>query len=341
MSISEPFIRRPVATSLLMAGVVLLGILGYKLLPISALPTVDFPTIEVTTFYPGASADVMVSSITTPLERQFGQISGLASMNSTSSFGTSTITLQFVLDRPIDVAAQDVQAATNVAGGFLPPNLPNPPKYNKVNPAYTPILTLSITSDSLPLDRVNDFADTLLAQKISEVTGVGLVTIQGNQKPAVRVQVNPAAISALGLSLEAIDLLLRVREHEPTVLLLEEERVFPGVLRVPLLDHLLEGGLVLRLGQRDRVRSVVREVEPDEVDLVAESRLHVLLVVEARLLLEGRAQRRERLGADRELPEELVDLLPLVGVQVGVDRDEDRREAAAPRSRRGARAHAR
>jgi hydrophobe/amphiphile efflux-1 (HAE1) family protein len=204
VSISEPFIRRPVATSLMMAGVILLGVLGYKLLPISALPTVDFPTIEVTTFYPGASADVMVSSITTPLERQFGQISGLASMNSTSSFGTSTITLQFVLDRPIDVAAQDVQAAINVAGGFLPHDLPNPPKYNKVNPADTPILTLSITSDSLPLDKVNDFADTLLAQKLSEVTGVGLVTIQGNQKPAVRVQVNPAAISALGLSLEDV-----------------------------------------------------------------------------------------------------------------------------------------
>ena len=208
MSISEPFIRRPVATSLLMAGVILLGLLGYKLLPISALPTVDFPTIEVTTFYPGASADVMVSSITTPLERQFGQISGLSSMNSTSSFGTSTITLQFVLDRPIDVAAQDVQAAINVAGGFLPANLPNPPKYNKVNPADTPILTLSITSDSLPLDRVNDFADTLLAQKLSEVTGVGLVTIQGNQKPAVRVQVNPAAISGLGLSLEDVRTIL-------------------------------------------------------------------------------------------------------------------------------------
>jgi len=155
-----------------------------KLLPISALPKVDFPTIEVTTFYPGASADVMVSAITTPLERQFGQFAGLASMNSTSSFGVSTITLQFVLDRPIDVAAQDVQAAINVASGFLPRDLPNPPKYNKVNPADTPILTLAITSDSLPLDRVNDFADTLLAQKLSEVTGVGLVTIQGNQKPA-------------------------------------------------------------------------------------------------------------------------------------------------------------
>jgi len=208
VNISEPFIRRPVATSLLMAGVILLGLLGYKLLPISALPTVDFPTIQVTTQYPGASADVMVSSITTPLERQFGQISGLASMNSTSSFGTSTITLQFVLDRPIDVAAQDVQAAINVAGGFLPTNLPNPPKYNKVNPADTPILTLSITSDSLPLDRVNDFADTLLAQKLSEVTGVGLVTIQGNQKPAVRVQLNPAAISSLGLSLEDVRTIL-------------------------------------------------------------------------------------------------------------------------------------
>jgi multidrug efflux pump len=208
VSISEPFIRRPVATSLLMAGVILLGLLGYELLPISALPTVDFPTIEVTTFYPGASADVMVSSITTPLERQFGQISGLASMNSTSSFGTSTITLQFVLDRPIDVAAQDVQAAINVAGGFLPQGLPNPPKYNKVNPADTPILTLSITSDSLPLDRVNDYADSLLAQKLSEVTGVGLVTIEGNQKPAVRVQVNPAAISSLGLSLEDVRTIL-------------------------------------------------------------------------------------------------------------------------------------
>ncbi|HZE56221.1 MAG TPA: multidrug efflux RND transporter permease subunit [Chthoniobacterales bacterium] len=208
MNISEPFIRRPVATSLLMIGVILLGLLGYKLLPISALPTVDFPTIQVTTLYPGASADVMVSSITTPLERQFGQISGLASMNSTSSFGTSTITLQFALDRPIDVAAQDVQAAINIAGGFLPRDLPNPPKYNKVNPADTPILTLSITSDSLPLDRVNDFADTLLAQKLSEVSGVGLVTIQGNQKPAVRVQVNPATISALKLSLEDVRAIL-------------------------------------------------------------------------------------------------------------------------------------
>ncbi len=208
MNISEPFIRRPVATSLLMVGVILLGILGYKLLPISALPAVDFPTVQVFTQLPGASPDVVASSVTTPLERQFGQIPGLASMNSTSSFGTSTITLQFVLDREIDAAAQDVQAAINAAGGVLPRNLPNPPTYNKVNPADTPILSLAITSDSLPLDKVNDFADTVLAQKLSQVTGVGLVSIQGNQKPAVRVQVNPAAAAGLGLSLEDVRALL-------------------------------------------------------------------------------------------------------------------------------------
>ncbi|MHA3775567.1 multidrug efflux RND transporter permease subunit [Verrucomicrobiota bacterium sgz303538] len=208
MNISEPFIRRPVATSLLMVGVILLGFLGYKLLPISALPAVDFPTIQVTTQYPGASAEVMTSSVTTPLERQFGQISGLASMNSVSSFGVSTVTLQFNLDRDIDVAAQDVQSAINVATGYLPRDLPNPPRYGKVNPADTPILTLSVTSDTLPLNKVNDYADTLLAQKLSEVSGIGLVTIQGNQKPAVRVQVNPAAISALSLSLEDVRAIL-------------------------------------------------------------------------------------------------------------------------------------
>ncbi len=202
MSISEPFIRRPVATSLLMVGVILLGLLGYNCLPISALPTVDFPTIQVTTLYPGASADVMVSSITTPLERQFGQISGLASMNSTSSFGTSTITLQFVLDRDIDVAAQDVQAAINAAGGFLPKDLPNPPIYNKVNPADTPILTLAITSDSSAARAGERLRRHAARAEASEVTGVGLVTIEGNQKPAVRVQVNPAALASLGLSLE-------------------------------------------------------------------------------------------------------------------------------------------
>jgi hydrophobe/amphiphile efflux-1 (HAE1) family protein len=187
-----------------MAGVVLMGLLGYMLLPISALPPVDFPTIQVTAQYPGASPDVMASSVTTPLERQFGQISSLSQMTSESSFGTTTIILQFNLNRDIDAAAQDVQAAINAASGVLPKNMPNPPVYNKVNPADTPILTLQITSDTLPLEKVNDLADTVLAQKLSEVSGVGLVTIEGNQKPAVRVRIDPAAIASFGLGLEDV-----------------------------------------------------------------------------------------------------------------------------------------
>src|SRR5512146_3270412 len=186
-----------------MAGVVLMGMLGYWLLPVSALPPVDFPTIQVVGQYPGASPDVMASSVTTPLERQFGQISGLAQMTSVSSFGNTAITLQFVLDRDIDAAAQDVQAQMNAANGVLP-RMPSPPTYSKVNPADTPILTLALTSETLPLEKVNDLADTVLAQKLSEVSGVGLVTIEGNQKPAVRVRVNPAAIAARNISLEDI-----------------------------------------------------------------------------------------------------------------------------------------
>ena len=207
MNISEPFIHRPIATSLLMAGVIIMGVLGYFFLPISALPPVDFPTIVVTAQYPGASPEVMASSVTTPLERQFGQISGLAQMTSISAFGNASITLQFNLDRDIDAAAQDVQAAMNAAGGVLP-KMPSPPTYSKVNPADTPILTLQITSDTLPLEKVNDLADTVLAQKLSEVSGVGLVTIQGNQKPAVRVRVNPASLANLGLSMEDVRIAL-------------------------------------------------------------------------------------------------------------------------------------
>jgi multidrug efflux pump len=202
MNISEPFIKRPIATSLLMVGVILLGLLGYSMLPISSLPTVEFPTIQVVTRYPGGSPQVMTSAITTPLESQFDQISGLTSMTSTSSFGVSTITLQFDLNRDIDVAAQDVQAAINVARGYLPNDLPNLPVYNKVNPADTPILTLAIQSDALPIAKVNDYADTLLAQKLSQVAGVGLVTIEGNQKPAVRIQFNPPALASLGMGPE-------------------------------------------------------------------------------------------------------------------------------------------
>ena len=202
MSPSRPFILRPVATTLLMVGILLVGFVAYKQLPISALPQVDYPTIQVLTFYPGASPEVMTSSVTAPLERQFGQIPGLNQMTSTSSFGSSIVTLQFVLDLNIDVAEQEVQAAINAASNLLPTDLPNPPIYSKINPADSPILTLTLTSTSLPLSRIEDLAETTLSQKISQLPGVGLVSIGGGQRPAVRIQANPTALAAYGLSLE-------------------------------------------------------------------------------------------------------------------------------------------
>jgi multidrug efflux pump len=204
MSPSRPFILRPIATSLLMAGLLLAGAVAFRQLPVSALPEVDYPTIQVVTFYPGASPDVMASAVTAPLERQFGQVPGLNQMTSNSSDGSSVITLQFVLDLDIDVAEQQVQAAINGAGSFLPRDLPNPPIYSKINPADTPVLTLALTSKTLPLSKVQDLADTRLAQKISQLPGVGLVSISGGQKPAVRIQANPAALSAYGLTLEDV-----------------------------------------------------------------------------------------------------------------------------------------
>jgi multidrug efflux pump len=204
MSPSRLFILRPVATSLLMVAVLLVGIVAYRQLPVSALPEVDYPTIQVMTFYPGAAPDVMASSVTAPLERQFGQVPGLAQMTSTSSFGSSLITLQFALDQNIDVEEQQVQAAINAGTTYLPRDLPNPPIYSKVNPADAPILTLALTSDSLPLSRVEDVAETALAQKISQLPGVGLVSISGGQKPAVRVQANPTSQASYGLSLEDV-----------------------------------------------------------------------------------------------------------------------------------------
>src|SRR5438874_2904182 len=204
MSPSRPFILRPVATTLLMVGVVLVGWVAYVQLPVSALPQVDYPTIQVQTFYPGASPEVMASSVTAPLERQFGQIPGLSQMTSTSSGGGSVITLQFSLEESIDVAQQDVQAAINAAYSYLPKDLPNPPVYSKVNPADAPIMTLSLTSETLPLQKVEDLADTVIAQKISQLSGVGLVSINGGQKPAVRIQANPTALANYGLSLEDI-----------------------------------------------------------------------------------------------------------------------------------------
>ena len=202
MSPSRPFILRPVATTLLMVGVLLIGFVAYRQLPVSALPQVDYPTIQIQTFYPGASPDVMASSVTAPLERQFGEIPGLNQMTSISSFGSSVITLQFDLNLNIDIAEQEVQAAINSASNLLPQGLPNPPIYSKVNPADAPILTLALTSTTLPLSKVEDLADTMLAQKISQLPGVGMVSISGGQRPAVRIQANPTALASYGLSLE-------------------------------------------------------------------------------------------------------------------------------------------
>src|SRR6266478_5019826 len=208
MNISRLFILRPVATSLFMSAILLAGAAGYHQLPISALPQVDYPTIQVVTFYPGASPEVMGSSVTAPLERQFGQVPGLNQMTSTSSSGSSVITLQFALELNIDVAEQQVQAAINASGTFLPKDLPNPPIYSKTNPADTPILTLGLTSKTMALSKVEDYADTRLAQKISQLPGVGLVSISGGQQPSIRIQANPMALSAYRLNLEDLRLAL-------------------------------------------------------------------------------------------------------------------------------------
>jgi multidrug efflux pump len=204
MSPSAPFIRRPVATSLLMLAIVLAGLVGYKFLPLSALPQVDFPTIQVQTLYPGASPEVMARTVSAPLERQFGQMSGLARMSSTSAAGVSVITLQFSLGQTLDVAEQEVQAAINAGGSLLPTDLPAPPVYAKVNPADAPVLTLAITSDTMPLTEVQNLVNTRLALKISQVTGVGLVSLQGGQRPAVRIQANTEALAANGLGLDTL-----------------------------------------------------------------------------------------------------------------------------------------
>jgi hydrophobic/amphiphilic exporter-1 (mainly G- bacteria), HAE1 family len=210
MSISEPFVRRPIATSLLMSGILLVGIVAWPLLPVAPLPQVDFPTIVVTGQLPGASPETMASSVATPLEYQFAQIPGLTQMTSTSVLGTAQVTLQFGLDRNIDAAAQDIQSAIDAAGGQLPKNLPAPPSYKKVNPADSPILILAVHSDVLPLTTVDDYCENVIAQQLSQIPGVAQVTIGGQQKPAVRVQIDPAKIAALGLQLEDVATVISV-----------------------------------------------------------------------------------------------------------------------------------
>ncbi|HMA07199.1 MAG TPA: efflux RND transporter permease subunit, partial [Ramlibacter sp.] len=204
MSPSRPFILRPVATSLLMVAIVLAGIVGFRFLPLSALPQVDYPTIQVQTLYPGGSPEVMAQTVTAPMERQFGQMPGLSRMSSTSAAGVSIVTLQFNLGLALDVAEQQVQAAINAGASLLPADLPAPPVYAKVNPADAPVLTLAVTSDTLPLTDVQNIVNTRLALKISQVTGVGLVTLSGGQRPAVRVQADIRALASYGLGLDSI-----------------------------------------------------------------------------------------------------------------------------------------
>src|SRR3954465_10186712 len=202
MNPSRIFILRPGATSLFMVAIMLVGMFAYRFLPLSALPEVDYPTIQVVTLYPGASPDVMTSSVTAPLERQFGQMPGLNQMSSISSAGASVITLQFSLNLSLDVAEQEVQASINAAGNLLPSDLPAPPIYAKVNPADAPILILGLTSKTMPLTQIEDLADTRLAQKISQLPGVGLVGISGGHRPAVRIQANYRQLAAYGLNID-------------------------------------------------------------------------------------------------------------------------------------------
>src|ERR1700761_6170537 len=204
MNPSAPFIQRPVATSLLMIAIMLVGIAGYLYLPLSALPEVDYPTIQVQTFLPGASPDVMTTTVTAPLERQFGQMPGLNRMSSISSAGASVVTLQFDLTLSLDVAEQEVQAAMNAAGNLLHTDLPAPPVYAKINPADAPIITIGVTSNSMPLTDVEDMADQRLASKISQMPGVGLVSISGGERPSVRIQVNPTVLASYGLTMDQL-----------------------------------------------------------------------------------------------------------------------------------------
>ncbi len=230
MSISRLFILRPVATTLSMVAILLAGLIAYKLLPVAALPQVDYPTIRVMTLYPGASPEVMTSAVTAPLERQFGQMPGLAQMSSTSSGGASVITLRFSLDVALDVAEQEVQAAINGANNLLPNDLPAPPVYNKVNPADTPVLTLAVTSESLPLPKLHDLVDTRMAQKLAQISGVGMVSIAGGQRPAVRIRTNPEALAAYGLSLADVrSLITSSNVNQP-------KGNFDGPTRVSMLD---------------------------------------------------------------------------------------------------------
>ena len=267
MNVSRPFIERPIATSLLMAGLLLIGIVAYPLLPVAPLPQVDFPTIQVSASLPGADPATMASSVAQPLERQFSEIPGVDQITSTSALGNTSITVQFALDRNIDAAAGDIQAAINAAGGQLPKNLPKPPTYRKVNPADRPILIIGVTSDVLPLTTVDDYADTMLAQRISQLEGIGQVSIGGEQKPAIRVQIDPAKLAALGLTLEDVRGVLETATTDsPKGSLTTDTRSFTiydndQILEASTLDNVI---VAYKDGAPVRIRDIGRAIDGAE-----------------------------------------------------------------------------
>src|SRR5215470_1189999 len=265
--ISGPFIRHPIATTLLMVGVLFAGVVVFPLLPVAPLPQVDFPTIQVSANLPGASPETMASNVAQPLERQFSLIAGLSQMTSTNAIGSTQITLQFDLDRSIDAAALDVQAAISSSTGQLPSNLPSPPSFRKVNPADSPILIFSVQSKTLPLTEVNDFADNILAQQISQIAGVGLVRIGGQQKPAVRVQADPVKLAALGLSLEDVrGVLANVSVNQPKGTIDGEHQSFTVYTNDQLLKAAPWNDVVLayRNGAPVRVRDIGHAIDAPE-----------------------------------------------------------------------------
>ena len=272
MNISAPFIQRPIATALLMVGLLVGGLVAYPLLPVAALPNVNYPTLQVTAQLPGADPQTMASSVATPLELQFGQIPGLTQMTSASALGFIQITLQFDLSRAIDGAVSDTLSAINAASAQLPPNMPYPPTIRKVNPADTPILVLGVTSDSLPLTTVNAYAENILLQKLSQISGVGLVGIGGQQKPAIRVQVDPQALAARGISLEDVRAVLgQANVDQPKGTLNSPRQTYTLNTNDQLLKADEYANLVIayRNGSPVRVRDVGRAVSAPENNLIA------------------------------------------------------------------------
>jgi HAE1 family hydrophobic/amphiphilic exporter-1 len=323
MNFSAPFIRRPIATGLLMVTIVLLGFVGYQLLPVAALPSVDSPTIQVTAQLPGADPRTVASSVATPLERQFGEIPGLTQMTSSSALGYMQITLQFGRDRTVDSAAQDVQAAINATAGQLPPNLLNPPIYRKTNPADTPIVLIALTSETLPLTKVSDYANSILAQKLSQLPGVGLVSVGGAQNPSIRVQINPAQLAAQGLDLEAVRAALaNSTVDQPKGTLYGGQHAFSLLTndQMTTADDFNEYILAYRNGAAIRVRDVGRAIVAAEDRTLAGwsgTQRAVLIQIQRQ---PGANVIETVDGIKRELPQLQASLPPSIKVEIMSDR---------------------